>query len=426
MKRKRDDIEQRQIEQLLDRVGQGVPVPPEHKLRAMARASAESARVALPAAARGRAWRPFHLRWGLAVAAALLLGSGFGFGLGSRNAEDGSAGTNFVGLGFLPAKGWTVVQSEAAGGTAARAIAANVPIHPNDGSDGAPRATLETLSPNGVVVSATLTVRGDLLTDLDFPARRLPLRFTDATRASAFEDPMTPTRSLSRYRVRAGVGAYNVDAWIYFGSAPSATTVPAVQQQLNRLVVASEQVTLAARPSVVRWGTPVKLFGAVANGKTGELVTLEFKECGPHAPFFRPVTSLHTGDGGGWSTEALMRTKTAIRAAWGDAKSAAVTVQARPYVQLSQRSRREFDVFVRALRNFLGKRVVVQRFDRRVGGWVNLRSVVLNDDAGAGGYVATSADFRMSVPRRTLIRAVFARSQARPCYLAGYSNLLRT
>jgi hypothetical protein len=38
----------------------------------------------------------------------------------------------------------------------------------------------------------------------------------------------------------------------------------------------------------------------------------------------------------------------------------------------------------------------------------------------------SSASFRASIPRRTLIRAVFPRSQARPCYLAGYSNLLRT
>src|SRR5687768_9898940 len=58
-----------------------------------------------------RPWRPFHLRWGLVVAAALLAGSGFGFGLGSRDTSSGGATTNVVGFGFLPAKGWTVVQS---------------------------------------------------------------------------------------------------------------------------------------------------------------------------------------------------------------------------------------------------------------------------------------------------------------------------
>ena len=378
-------------------------------------------------ASRGRRlWRPFHLRWALAVAAALLVGSGFGFGLGTRDGSDGRASTRFVGLGFLPAKGWTVVQSEAVGTTAARAIAANVQLDPDDEADGVPYATLETLPPHGVVVFATLTIRGDLVADVDFPARGLPLRFADATRIAAFQDPAVSSRSLSRYRLQAGVGAYNVDAWIYFGSAPSAGTRAGVQQQLNRLVVASQQVTLAARPSVVRWGTPVRLFGSIASGRSDEAVTIEIKECGVPSTFFRESIGTHTHDGGTWSVETGMRTTTTFRARSGGYTSAEVTVRQRPYVQVSHRGGRRFDVFVRALSSFWRKQVLIQRYDRRLGTWLKVRSVVLTETAGSGITAVTSASFRASIPRRTLVRAVFPRTQARPCYLAGYSNLLRT
>ena len=410
--------------ELLKGLGRETAEPDEESVR-RARALLDR-RIERARGGRRRLWRPLHLRWALAVAAALLVGSGFGFGLGSRDTPSGRAGTNFVGLGFLPAKGWTVVQSEAAGATAARAIAANVPLHPDDEPGGVPYATLEALPPNGVVLLATLTTRGDPLVDLDFPARRLPLRFADATRVSAFQDPSVSPRRLSRYRLSAGVGAYNVDAWIYFGGDPSAATVSGVQQQLNRLVVAAEQVTLAARPPAVRWGTPTTLFGSIASGRADEVVTIEMKECGVPGATFREVGGFHTHGGGAWSTEWGLRTTTTFRAKWGGDTSAEITVRQRPYVQVSHRFGRRFDVFVRALSSFWRRHVLIQRFDRRTGTWVKVKSVVLTESTGSGITAVSSASFRASIPRRTLIRAVFPRSQARPCYLAGYSNLLRT
>ena len=373
----------------------------------------------------GRAWRPFHLRWALAVAVALLVGSGFGFGLGSRETEDGSAGTNFVGLGFLPAKGWTVVQSEASGMTVARSIAANVALHPEDDGGGVPYATLAALPPNGIVVAATMTTRGDLLADADFPARRLPLRFADARRVTAFEDPAAPRR-LSRYRLRAGIRDYNVDAWIYFGEEPSPGAISAVQEQLSRLVVAAEQVTISARPSVVRWGTSTRLFGSTASGRADDIVTIEMKECGVPGAAFRELFETHTSAGGAWTEETGLRTTTTFRARSGGDTSGDVTVRARPYVQLSHRFGRQFDVFVRALASYWRRHVLIQRFDRRLGRWVKVKRVVLTEGHATGVTATTGAEFRATVPRRTLLRAVFPRSQARPCYLAGYSNLLRT
>jgi hypothetical protein len=186
------------------------------------------------------------------------------------------------------------------------------------------------------------------------------------------------------------------------------------------------RVTIEARPNAPRWGTPVVLFGALATGKANELITIEVKECGRHAPFFRAVAAVRTGDGGAWSTQAFLRTNSAFRVRWADATSAAVTVQARPAVQLSRRSGRLFDVGVRALVPFRARHVIVQRYDRRLGSWVGVKTVVLTETGSAGGFVGTGAAFRLVVPNGTLLRAVFPRSQARPCYIAGYSNLLRT
>jgi hypothetical protein len=431
MKKKRDEIEPRRIERLLARVGRRVPTPPEHELRAMARIAAEHPRGPLPGVAPRRLWRPFHLRWGLAVAAALLVGSGFGFGLGSRDTSDGSAGTNLVGFGFLSGKGWTVVQSGTVGPTSgARAIAANVPLHPDDDVRHRPYATLRSLPADGILILATFTTRGDPAQDVEFAERTVPLQISGAAPVSASSDPLPFARRLARYRLRAAVGGYNVDVRLYFGAVPaSEESIAAAQRQLSRLLVASERVTIAARPSIETGdGRPLTVFGSVENAGAGEAVDIQAKDC--RQQFFRGVAGATTREGGAWSTTMPPSgITTTLRAVWKDTASAPITVRARPRVELRPPPRgaeRRFRVIVVAKAQFWRKRVLIQRFDRRLGVWTSVKSVVLTETGGGGAYVATEAKFRATLPKRTLIRAVFPRSQARPCYLAGYSNLLRT
>ena len=68
------------------------------------------------------------------------------------------------------------------------------------------------------------------------------------------------------------------------------------------------------------------------------------------------------------------------------------------------------------------------RLDRSVGRWVDMKKVVLTKTGAAPGspFVWSSAEFSTVVPPRTLVRAVMPLSQARACYLAGFSNQLRT
>ena len=188
---------------------------------------------------------------------------------------------------------------------------------------------------------------------------------------------------------------------------------------------AIEPITIATRDSVLSRGQPfVVVFGSLAGGKPDQPVMLEGKECGLAGAGFRrwgPVT--HTRAGGGWSTQAFIQTTTELRARSGSAVSAVLTVRARANVFLRPRGTAgTFEVTVGGVANFWRKRVEIQRYDRRVGTWSRLRSFVLGPSEG--GY--SSVEFRAGVPRGTLIRAVFPLSQARPCYLAGYSTQLRT
>ena len=186
---------------------------------------------------------------------------------------------------------------------------------------------------------------------------------------------------------------------------------------------APEQVTISAQPSVARWGFPITVSGSVGSAKADELVTLEARQCGRPPSIFRAIGTARTDERGAWSLTASPLSNAVLRASWRDAVSPDVTVQVRPSVQLSRRAGRGFHVRVWAAVPFRGKRVVIERYDRRVGTWAAIRGVRLTEFVGAS---ARAAKFRAVVPRRSLVRAVLPRSEARPCYLAGYSNLVRT
>jgi hypothetical protein len=392
--------------------------PDDEELRRLAHEASATERQAL---------RPTRLRWplrpawtGVAVAASLLLASGLGFGLGSSLTPSGSAGTPFAGLGFLPANGWTVVQSDtSAPADAARAIAANVPLHPADSLASGPARTLETLPLHGVVIQVTFTTRGDPSQDFRFgDVVELPLNVANAR--------AVPGRAGFEYRLRSGVGGYNLDARIHYGRAtPSRAMRSAAQNQLNRLVVASERVTLLARPTVLGPSSPGLLYGTVDNGRAGEVVTIQAKDCGQR--YFTGVQAATTSAGGTWNVPTFNRgVTTTVRAVWKGTASAPVTIRSIPEVGLDQRGAKVFEVGISSKGQFWRKQVL---FQRRAGGkWVTLKQVTLTETGGQPGFpfVWTSAEFRASVPKGSQVRAVLPASQAKPCYLAAVSNVVRT
>jgi hypothetical protein len=356
----------------------------------------------------------------LVAAALLLVGSALSFGLASSLTPTGSAGVNFVGFGFRPVQGWNVLQT----GTfdesgVARAVAANVQLGAGDDLGSLPRATLASLPDRGVLIFATFRPRGDPEQDARFEARELPLQLEDAQRLPTTEASFG---DLAGYGLRAAVGGYNVEARLYFGSKePSSAAFAAAQAQLNRLVVGAEKVTIRVQPTVIgaRVGTTrVRVSGTVDGARAGEAVTFQAKTCGLR--FFRVVGGAVTEADGSWWNYVYPSTLTTYRAVWRNETSAEVTVRVQAFVTIRRWSARTFEIRVGG--NVWRKRVVIQRFDNRLGTWHAVRSVLLTDDTGTGA----KSTFTLAVPKGTLIRAVVPRSLAAPCYLPNVSNRLRT
>ena len=189
---------------------------------------------------------------------------------------------------------------------------------------------------------------------------------------------------------------------------------------------AAETISISARPSVVRWSESVVVTGALSSGRSDVDVVLQGRAC--HEGPWAVVSGTHTDVGGSLYLEFTPGISQTIRAVAGDATSNLLEVQQRPAVQLRQRPPGTFVVSVNAQRQFWHRKVVLQRFDAKKRNWVDIRSVLLTETAARSGstYVLSGTEkFRQQVPKGTLLRATLPLSQAKPCYLAGYSNLLR-
>jgi hypothetical protein len=186
----------------------------------------------------------------------------------------------------------------------------------------------------------------------------------------------------------------------------------------------SRVVTLEARPTKLAPTQNAVLRGGVSSGRTGETLTLQAKPCG--ASSFRNVYQLRTGPGGRWLSEYGPGVNSVLRMRWKNTLSREVTVRQAPLVQLDQTSAGEFEVGVGSAGMMWRKRVEIQQ--RRGGSWVRLRSVLLTKTYASPGQsgVWTDANFRLSVPRGTVLRAVLPAAQAKPCYLGSASNPVRT
>lgn len=207
-------------------------------------AATNRARGRALAAIRGK--RSFRRRATAAFGAALLVATGLGVGIGALIAPSGTAASGPGGVGFLPERGWSVLQNGGDGTPAwpAAAIAANVPLQPTDDPDGLPYATLQALPPDGIVLLAGFVERVEEWSGSRFPPRELPLRVRDAAPFIEFGVQVRPARPLGQYQLLAGVNGYNVDVNLYFGTErPSPALLAAAQRQLDRLVVRSTATT---------------------------------------------------------------------------------------------------------------------------------------------------------------------------------------
>ena len=199
------------------------------------------------------------------------------------------------------------------------------------------------------------------------------------------------------------------------------------QMTLPRSVAASSDLTLVVQPTIIRSTSDrMTIFGSVSGGEAGKKVTIQFKACGLQPIQFRDAFETTTRAGGGFSLEELRPFNLGVsgvyRAVSGGEVSAEIRVQQRVAVYMRPLSGGRFEVWVGGRVSFWRRFVLLQRFERRRGVWITMRRLVLTEGT-TGNY---SAPFRPRVPRGTQLRAVMPRSQARPCYLAGYGPIFRT
>jgi hypothetical protein len=190
--------------------------------------------------------------------------------------------------------------------------------------------------------------------------------------------------------------------------------------------MAADTISIGARPTVAGAGDRVVVTGAISSGRADVDVTLEGRYC--DEPTWRELSATHTDPGGAWYLEYVPLITQVIRAKGGGATSAEIKVQTRPTVSLGQRPPGMFFVNVNSQRSFWRKSVSIQRFDRQKRVWREVRKVQLTETGappGVGWVWTGSEKVRVKVPKGTTLRAVLPLSQTRPCYLAGYSNLLR-
>jgi hypothetical protein len=182
-------------------------------------------------------------------------------------------------------------------------------------------------------------------------------------------------------------------------------------------------VSLSARPAIAPADGPITLGGAISEPKAGELVTVQAKECGI-ATGFRAVAGAQTAASGAWTVDYRPRSTTIFRAVWKDSASKDVRVLQRAGVQLVPRPGRTFRVAVYGIVPLDGKRVTIERFVPSTRKWLRVQTVVVRSESY--GEYAERSGVRINVPTGTTLRAVLPRGQAKPCYLAGYSPIVRT
>jgi len=187
----------------------------------------------------------------------------------------------------------------------------------------------------------------------------------------------------------------------------------------------SDAISIRAYPSIVKYNQRVIVSGVVDGARPNESVTVQGKECGVPGAFFRGLWGASTTEGGAYDAEFYLRTTSTLRAVSGSEISPELTVRARVGVGLAPVPGRRglFRVWVDSLIvPFTGKRVVIERYDPGTRKWRDVRTLVLR----SGRFLAERVGFRIPVPKGTTVRAHLPLSQAKPCYLAGYSKLIRT
>lgn len=206
----------------------------------------------------------------------------------------------------------------------------------------------------------------------------------------------------------------------------SSTATSAATAVIKAKAKPSLDVNLDASRSTVVYGQAVTLSGSVSSGQAGESVTImEHRFPFGRTSAINQLATVTTTAGGSFSLSVQPRIHTLYTARVGEMRSESVSVSVRPRLKLARLAApHRFLLTVAAVRSFVGKYGLLQRWSRRSHVWVSMRRVYLRT------RVFTTSPTVISRAKFTLgrsgvrIRVFMPLSQAVPGYISGSSNRL--
>lgn len=160
----------------------------------------------------------------------------------------------------------------------------------------------------------------------------------------------------------------------------------------------------------------IQIKGQVSKlGATGEAVTIQARPFGTST--WTDVAHVSTKNQFFVATVKPRRT-TAYRAVWENVPSGEHVVHVKPLVRIKQVGRSVLAVGVRADVKLVGRKVLLQRFNKRTHRWHSFSSLRLRHFKASRTLYNSLGSRRMTLPHGTIVRALITRAQAGP-YMYG-------
>jgi len=184
-------------------------------------------------------------------------------------------------------------------------------------------------------------------------------------------------------------------------------------------------LTLASSASVVAYGKPVTLTGALSTKRANQPVSISALQCGTTTS--KKVATTKTVINGAYKVSVTPTVGTTYQAAQRKVKSNTVAVAVSPVLKLVRVKRGSYTASVTAGLDLKGKAILFQRYSRLKKRWLQVKRVVLT--ASAAGTpkptVVSSVSFTGKAPKRARVRVALSKAQAAPCYVKATSNTVR-
>jgi plastocyanin len=190
---------------------------------------------------------------------------------------------------------------------------------------------------------------------------------------------------------------------------------------------AGESITLESNVDVVTYSGGLLLSGAVSNGTAGEKVTITANPQNAGTKATKSMLTTTTAASGSFSATVHPLVHTVYVASTAKSTSDLLSIDVRPRLRLARLGRSHALVTAFAARSFVHHYVLLQRFHGGSGVWTTIARVRFTRvTTGASPTVISGAVFRLHMRHGLRLRVFMPYGQARPGYVSGTSNAIRS